>query len=40
MAQETMGAEVAAPAAAVPARSRRPFIIGGVVLVLAAAGVG
>ncbi len=36
-----MGAEVAAPAAAaVPARSRRPFIIGGVALVLAAAGVG
>jgi len=40
MAQETMGGEVAAPAAAVPARSRRPFIIGGVALVLAAAGVG
>ncbi|HEX8796249.1 MAG TPA: HlyD family secretion protein [Polyangiaceae bacterium] len=43
MAQETMGAGTAiagAPAAAAPARSRRPFIIGGVVLVLAAAGVG
>jgi membrane fusion protein (multidrug efflux system) len=38
MAQETMGAEVAAPAAAAPARSRRPFIIGGVVLALAVAG--
>lgn len=40
MAQETMGTAVATPAAAAPARSRRPFIIGGVVLVLAAAGVG
>jgi len=34
-----MGAEVAAPAAAVPARSRRPFIIGGIVLALAVGGV-
>src|SRR5579883_919502 len=40
MAQETMGTAVATPAAAAPARSRRPFIIGGVVLVLACAGVG
>jgi membrane fusion protein (multidrug efflux system) len=41
MAQESMGAAVAAPAAqaAAPARSRRPFIIGGVVLALAAVGV-
>jgi membrane fusion protein (multidrug efflux system) len=38
MAQETMGAEAAAPAAAAPARSRRPFIIGGVALALAVAG--
>jgi len=35
-----MGAEVAAPAAAaVPARSRRPFIIGGIALALAIGGV-
>ncbi len=40
MAQETLGTAVATPAAAAPTRSRRPFIIGGVALVLAAAGLG